>query len=103
MSRDDRDLDLAKRAKVIEWLKTELIDQISRLFKGTWEGSMHKITDSLASIIVCCYVLGRRIGLSYRVMDEAILEKLNKHRQEGHQLEDWYKDISALEEHMHKR
>lgn len=103
MSRLDKDVDLAKRAKVIEWLKTEVIDQMAQLFKGIWEGSHHKFTDALASIVMCCYILGRRLGISYRNLDELIIEKLNKHKIDGHQLEDWYQDISVLEDHMRKR
>ncbi|MBY9082132.1 MazG-like family protein [Paenibacillus sp. HN-1] len=98
-----KDLDVAKRAKVIEWLKTEVIDQVSRLFKALWEGSTSRVSDSLASLIMSSYILGRRLGISYRDLDDALMEKLRKHRQEGHQLEEWYQDISALEEHMRKR
>ncbi|MFF2911519.1 MazG-like family protein [Paenibacillus sp. NPDC057934] len=98
-----KDLDVAKRAKVIEWLKTEVIDQVSRLFKALWEGSTTRVGDSLASLLMSSYILGRRLGISYREMDDLLLEKLRKHRQEGHQLEEWYQDISALEDHMRKR
>ncbi|MBY0163497.1 MULTISPECIES: MazG-like family protein [Bacillales] len=98
-----KDLDVAKRAKVIEWLKTEVIDHVSRLFKALWEGSTTKVGDSLASLMMSSYILGRRLGLTYRDLDDLLLEKLKKHKQEGHQLEDWYQDISALEEHLRKR
>lgn len=98
-----KEMDVAKRAKVIEWLKTEVVDHVSRLFKALWEGSTTRIMDSLASLMVSSYILGRRLGISYRDLDEAILDKLRKHKQEGHQLEDWYQDISTLEEHMRKR
>ncbi|VTR32235.1 MazG-like family [Actinobacillus pleuropneumoniae] len=98
-----KDLDVAKRAKVIEWLKTEVIDHVSRLFKALWEGSTTKVGDSLASLMMSSYILGRRLGLNYRDLDDLLLEKLKKHKQEGHQLEDWYQDISALEEHLRKR
>ncbi|NTZ16087.1 hypothetical protein EXW96_00345 [Paenibacillus sp. JMULE4] len=99
----DRDVDLAKRAKIIEWLKTELVDQMAHLLKGIWEGSHHRIVDGLASLIAYCYILGRRLGISLRNLDEVILDKMKKHREEGHQLEEWYGDISALEEHLRKR
>lgn len=99
----DKDLDLAKRAKIIEWLKTELVDQLAFLLKGIWEGSQHKMLDGLASLISCSYILGRRLGISMRSLDEAILDKMKSHRTEGHQLEDWYGDISALEDHLRKR
>jgi hypothetical protein len=103
VSRAEKDVDLAKRAKVIEWLKTEVIDQMAQLFKGIWEGSQHKITDALASLVMCCYMLGRRLGIPYPQLDELIVEKLNKHKMDGHQLEDWYQDLSVLEDHMRKR
>ncbi|MCZ8517422.1 MazG-like family protein [Paenibacillus filicis] len=99
----EKDLDLAKRAKIIEWLKTELVDQMAYLLKGIWEGSQHKMIDGLASLVSCCYILGRRLGVSMKQLDEAVLDKMKRHRQEGHQLEDWYGDISALEEHIRKR
>ncbi|MBO2944502.1 MazG-like family protein [Paenibacillus sp. F411] len=98
-----KDLDVAKRAKVIEWLKTEVVDNVSRLFKALWEGSTGKVGDSLASLMMSSYILGRRLGMSYKDLDGLLLEKLKKHQQEGHQLEDWYQDISALQEHLRKR
>ncbi|WP_209852473.1 MazG-like family protein [Paenibacillus sediminis] len=98
-----KEMDVAKRAKVIEWLKTEVVDHVSRLFKALWEGSTGRVADSLASLIVSSYILGRRLGVSYLDLDDAIIDKLKRHKQEGHQLEDWYQDISALEEHMRKR
>ena len=96
-------MDIAKRAKVIEWLKTEVMDYVARLFKSLWEGSTAKVIDSLSSLIVSSYILGRRVGISYRELDDSILEKLQRSKQEGHQLEEWYQDISALDEHLRKR
>ncbi|MEC0093749.1 hypothetical protein PMSD_01105 [Paenibacillus macquariensis subsp. defensor] len=98
-----KDLDVAKRAKVIEWLKTEVVDHVSRLFKALWEGSTARVSDSIASLIMSSYILGRRLGVSYREIDELLIDKLKKHKQEGHQLEEWYQDISTLEEHLRKR
>lgn len=103
MSNMPKDLDVAKRAKVIEWLKTEVVDHVSRLFKALWEGSTARVGDSIASLIMSSYILGRRLGVSYREIDELLIDKLKKHKQEGHQLEEWYQDISTLEEHLRKR
>ena len=96
-------MDIAKRTKVIEWLKTEVMDYVARLFKSLWEGSTAKVVDSLSSLIVSSYILGRRVGISYRELDDSILEKLQRSKQEGHQLEELYQDISALDEHLRKR
>ncbi|CAM4006357.1 MazG-like family protein [Cohnella lubricantis] len=99
----ERDVDVATRAKTIEWLKTEIIDQVSRLFKAMWDGSTVRIVDSMAGLIAGVYILGRRLGISYRELDAAVADKLAKLKQEGHQLEDHYRDLSALEEHIRKR
>ncbi|MFC5703113.1 MazG-like family protein [Cohnella faecalis] len=99
----DREMDVATRARLIEWLKTELVDQQSRLFKAMWDGSSARVTDSLSGLIASSYILGRRLGISYRELDAAIAGKLEKLRQEGHQLEDTYQDLSSLSEHIRKR
>ncbi|THF73517.1 MazG-like family protein [Cohnella fermenti] len=99
----EREADVATRARLIEWLKAEVVDQTARLFKAMWDGSGVRIADSLASLIASGYILGRRIGISYRDLDAAVAEKLAKMRQEGHQLEDLYRDLSTLEEHIRKR
>lgn len=99
----ERDMDVATRAKTIEWLKTEIVDQVSRLFKAMWDGSTVRIVDSMAGLIAGVYILGRRLGISYRDLDGAVADKLAKLKQEGHQLEDHYRDLSALEEHIRKR
>ncbi|MFB9279299.1 MazG-like family protein [Cohnella cellulosilytica] len=99
----ERDLDVATRTRMIEWLKTEVVDQMSRLFKAIWDGSTSRVIDSLAGLVASAYILGRRLGISYRDLDGAIADKLAKLRQEGHQLEDLYKDLSELSEHIRKR
>jgi len=99
----ERDLDVATRTRMIEWLKTEVVDQMSRLFKGMWDGSTSRVVDGLAGLIASSYILGRRLGIPYRDLDNAIADKLARLRQEGHQLEDQYQDLSELSEHIRKR
>lgn len=98
-----KETDVAKHAKVVEWLKTEVADYVAKLFKALWQGSASKVQDSLASLNVSSYILGRRVGISFRDLDNSILDKLHQSTREGHQLEDWYQDLSMLEEHLRKR
>lgn len=95
--------DVVTRTRTIEWLKTEVLDQMSRLFKALWEGSTSRVVDSLAGIIASSYILGRRLGIPYRDLDQAIADKLARMKQEGHQLEDHYGDLTELSEHIRKR
>ena len=99
----DNEMDVARRAKVIDWMKTEMTEELAQLFRGLWEGKEARVIDSLASLVVSCYVLSRRLGLSFRDLDEAVAKKVKEHRGNQHQLEAWYGDMSALERHMDGR
>lgn len=103
MSRPERSVQIAKSVKVIEWLKTEVLSQVANLFKGLHHANQHLITESLSGLILATYVLARRVGLSFREIDQAVTQKLRDHSRGGHQLEDWYGDLSALEEYLKKR
>ncbi|SFS36968.1 MazG-like family protein [Marininema halotolerans] len=103
MSRPERNVHIAKSVKVIEWLKTELLDQIANLYKGLHQANQSLISDSLASLVIVVYVLARRVGVPYRELDQNVARKLREHTREGHQLEEWYGDLSQLEEYINKR
>jgi hypothetical protein len=98
-----RDMDIAKNIKLIEWLKTELLDNVSTLFRGFAKGGESILIDSLANIIVSAYVLGKRIGIQYHELDRQIAEKVRRSIEAGHQVEDWYGDLSLLENHVKRR
>nr|WP_202404792.1 MazG-like family protein [Shimazuella alba] len=96
-------MQFAKNIRVIDWLKTEILDQISNLFKGLHHANQNMIIDSLSSLLVTIYVLARRMGLPFRELDQAVTTKLREHEAEGHQLEKWYGDLSALDDYLTKR
>lgn len=99
----ERGKQIAKNLKVLEWLKSEILDQVAALFRHLMNGKQKDILDTLASLIVAVVVLGRRNGFSFRELDHAVMKKLREHVQSGHQMEEWYGDLSALEEYMNKR
>lgn len=103
MSRPERGVQFAKSVKVIEWLKTEILDQIANLFRGILHANQHMMIDSLSGLIISVYVMARRMGFSFRELDQAVIQKLREHVHEGHQLEQWYSDLSSLEEYLNKR
>ncbi len=93
-------VDIARNIKTIEWLKTELIAGISSLFKGMLKNSDELIADSLANIVVGCYLLGKRLGLPYGALDEKIGEKVKANLEQGHEIEAWYGDFSLLKRYL---
>lgn len=94
---------IAKNIKVIEWLKAEIIEHIGAMFKGIFNGKESVIIDSMASLIIAIYVLARRLGIPFHKLENAVMDKLQDHKVEGHEIEDWYGDLSVLEQYMNKR
>lgn len=86
----------AKNIKIIEWLKADLLTSLSALFKSMLKGSEELILDALASLVITCYVLGRRLGISYPRLDLKIEAKLRQGIDDNHEVEKWYGDISNL-------
>lgn len=103
MKRLERGVHFAKNIKVVDWLKTEILDQIASLFRGLHMANQQMIIDSLSSLLVTVYVLARRMGIPYRELDQAVTQKLREHMKEGHQLEEWYGDLSSMEQYINKR
>lgn len=103
MSRPERGLQFAKNVKIIDWLKTEILGQVANVCKGLYHANQLMIIESLSGLIIATYILARRVGFSYRELDQAVIEQLREHTREGHQLEQWYGDLSTLEEYINKR
>jgi len=94
---------IAKNIKVMEWLKAEIIEQVGGLFKGLFHGKETFIIDSISSLIIAIYVLARRVGIPFHKLESAVLEKLQNHLEQGHEIEEWYGDLSVLEQYIKKR
>lgn len=91
---------IAKNIRVIEWLKADLLASLSALFKGMLRGSEERLLDALSGIIITCYVLGKRLGISFTRIDLQVENKLRQGIAEDHEMERWYGDLSALLAHL---
>jgi len=96
---NDKNIDITKNIKVIEWLKSELLTAIASLFELLVKGvqnSQDAILDIIANIILVTYLLGKRLGLSFESIDAKIENKAKLALVEDHKIEKWYGDISRL-------
>ncbi|HHW43176.1 MAG: MazG-like family protein [Thermoanaerobacteraceae bacterium] len=96
----NHDTNIAKNIRVIEWLKADLLASLAALFKGMLRGSEERLLESLSGIIITCYVLGRRLGISFTRLDLKLENKLRQGIEEDHEMESWYGDLSALLAHL---
>ncbi|WP_094549127.1 MazG-like family protein [Petroclostridium xylanilyticum] len=101
----DREIDITRNIKMIEWLKSELLTDIAALFKelvnGVKDDAQDILADTLSNLIVICYLLAKRLGISYNTVDLKMENKLKLGILENHELEKWYGDLSELSKHLH--
>ncbi|NLY91576.1 MAG: hypothetical protein GX081_08235 [Firmicutes bacterium] len=95
MTRPHQEVDIARQLRTIEWLKNELLEGVTLFFKSLTGSNGQAISKALAAIILTCYFLSRRLGLSFQQVEEEIEDQLRNHLAANHQLESWYGDLSA--------
>jgi hypothetical protein len=101
--RDAPTLQFAQSVRTIDWLRVELLNQTANLFKGIHRANQHFVLDSLSSLLISSYVLGRQLGFSFAELDKTVKQKLKEHVYSGHKLEEWYGSLSEMEEYFNKR
>lgn len=68
----EKEFDIAKNVRLIDWLKSELLTSVADLFKllsSGIKGSQEAIADCIASIILAAYLLGKRLGIQFEQID----------------------------------
>ncbi len=100
----DKEIDITRNIKIIEWLKSELLTDVANLFKvlvnGVKEEVHESVSDTLSNIILISYLLGRRLGISYNSIEMKIENKVKLGLIENHDVEKHYGDLSELSRHL---
>jgi hypothetical protein len=100
----DKDIDITRNIKLIEWLKSELLTDIANLFRilvnGVQEEVHDTVSDTLANIILITYLLGKRLGISYNAIELKIRNKVKLGLVENHDVEKYYGDLSEFSSHL---
>jgi len=98
-----RDLDIARTVKLIEWLKGELLESVSQLFRALFQNQEELIRQGLARVQLTAYLLGQRVGVNFAQVDLQLEALVRRHIDEKHEVEEWYGDLSALKKHLENR
>ncbi len=94
---------IAQNARTIEWLKAEVVAGPGSACRAFLKGDPEGVIESLAGLVISCYLLGLRVGLDCGRLNNAILAKLGRNIREGHEMESWYGDLSQLRERFQGR
>lgn len=100
----DKDIDITRNIRIIEKLKSELLTDIANLFRilvnGVREELHDAISEALSNIILICYLLGKRLGVSYNSIEMKIDSKVRLGLVESDDIEKYYGDLSELAKHL---
>jgi hypothetical protein len=95
--------DILRKLRFIEALKAELVIQVGQFYHAMSQNSEQAMRDALASVVISCYVLARRLGISFSGLDEAIESKLENNIQREVEVEKLYGDLSEYKRHLRRR
>ena len=100
----DKDIDITRNIKTIEWLKSELLTDMANLFRVLVNGMKDEVHEALSeilsNIILISYLLGRRLGINYNAIEMKIENKVKLGLLENHDVEKYYGDLSELSRHL---
>lgn len=100
----DKEIDITRNIRLIEWLKGELLTDIANLFRvlvnGVREEVHDSVSDTIANIILIGYLLGKRLGISYNAIEMKVHNKIKLGLVENHEVEKYYGDLSELSKHL---
>lgn len=97
--KDKIDMDIMKNLRTIEWLKSEILMNIAKLYELHSSGekdTKDEVEDLISNIILLSCILGRRLGLSYEDINSNLEDKIKLNLLEDHKIEQWYGDLSLL-------
>ncbi|MCD3351095.1 MazG-like family protein [Clostridium botulinum D/C] len=99
----NKDFNIMTNIKIIENLKAELLCIIGDFFKLLSRGSNvahNAILDCISGAIIILYILGDRLGYSYKEIDQTMKEKLKIGISEEDIIEKESKELSNLYKHI---
>ncbi len=105
MGFSDNEFDITKNIKIIEWLKSELLESTSSLYKSmlqTSEVDNAERSEILANMTILIYILSDRLGISYNTLDLKVLNKLKLGILDEENNKDFNNDFKQLSRHIDK-
>lgn len=100
---ENKDIDIIKNMRTIEWLKAQLLTTVASLyetFANGEENTKENLEDIISNIVLQSLLLGKRVGLEYSDIRSTLKENIRLNLLEEHKIEKWYGDLSDLLEYI---
>lgn len=95
--------EILRKLRIIEGLKAELITNVGQLYQAMAKNSEQAIIEALAALVTGCYVLGKRLGVDFNVLDAAVMTKLGQGIKQEYEAEKWFGDMSELSRYLRQK
>lgn len=95
--------EIIRKLRLIEGLKADLISCVGQLYQAMAQNSEQAISEGLAAVVTACYVLGRRLGVDFAALDEAVLARVQQQIKREPETEKWFGDFSEYQRHLRQR
>jgi NTP pyrophosphatase (non-canonical NTP hydrolase) len=95
--------DILRKLRLLESLKAELVTNVGQLYQAIARNGGQSITEGLASVILSCYILARRLGIDFAALDETVSAKISQNIKREHEAEELFGDFSEYQRYLRKR
>lgn len=99
------DLNIISNIKIIEDIKANIICVVGEIFHLLTKGSnvaRDSILNCISKAIMLLYILGQRLGYSFKDIDDGIQNKLSKDILDNHEYERDSNSLSKLQSYLKK-
>ncbi len=101
MGSEKNKYDIVRNIHSIESLKVNLLAGITKVFDGLHKGKEEQVFEFIANIMVSLYCLSKRMGYSYRKIDQKLQETVSA--LENNQNNEFADDIRELKQYLKVR
>lgn len=100
-------MNISTNIKAVDNIKSEILSEVAALYKALADydevGEYNNVENSISTIIAMDYILARRLGISFKSIDNKITELLTIAEENGHELEVAFSDMSELKKYVKGR
>ncbi len=100
-------LNISANLRAVDTIKSEVLAEVANLYKSLSEynetDSFEEVTERIATIIAMDYILARRVGISFKDVDDKISGLTRMAVENNHELEVQFSDMSELKRYINSR
>lgn len=95
--------EILRRLRLIEILKADVVSAAAQVIRSAADHGERAVADAIAGVIVSGYILGRRLGVDFPAVDDAVSARLAHAAKHPPDAEKWYGDHSELARHFRNK